>query len=221
MKSTVRGTFAGSAVARTISLTAGLMLASAAFGADSTKRVENEFEITPFYGTMGGGKFEDPVDSSDRDISGDSNWGIFLNLNADSPERQYELLYTQQSTEVEGETKFGMDIKYLHIGGLVNFTDVKHAIPYFGMTVGATQFSPDLSGLDDETKISFSAGGGVKIPITDHIGIRLDARAFVTLLDSKGDLFCASRDGEAACRIRASSDTLFQYTATLGVIAAF
>lgn len=221
MKSSVRRTFAGSALARAVSLAAGLMLASAAFGAETGKRVENNFEITPFFGTMGGGKFEDPLDSSDRDIASDNNWGIFLDMNADSPERQYELLYTQQSTEVEGETKLDMDIKYLHIGGLVNFTDVKHAIPYFGMTVGATQFSPDIGGLDSETKLSFSAGGGVKIPITDHVGIRLDARAFVTLLDSDGDLFCASVDGEAACRIRASSDTLLQYTATLGVIAAF
>jgi opacity protein-like surface antigen len=207
--------------ARAMALIAGLLSASTVFAAEPAKKAETSFEITPFYGQMGGGKFEDPQDSSDRDVASDSDWGVLLNLNAESPERQYELLYAQQSTEVEGAEPLDMDIKYLHIGGIVNFTDVKHAIPYFGMTVGATQFSPDLSGLDKETKISFSAGTGVKIPITDHIGIRFDARAFLTLLDTDGDLFCVSSNGEGACRIRASSDTLLQYHATLGIIAAF
>jgi opacity protein-like surface antigen len=221
MKSSVRCTSASSSMVRAASLMAGLLTASVAFSAESNKRVETNFEITPFYGQMGGGKFEDPADSSDRDVASDSNWGVFLDLNAEVPERQYELLYTQQSTEVEGATPLDMDIQYLHIGGIVNFTDVKHAVPYFGMTVGATRFSPDLSGLDEETKISFSAGGGVKIPITDHIGIRFDARAFVTLLDTDGDLFCVASNGDTTCRISASSDTLLQYHATLGIIAAF
>ena len=115
----------------------------------------------------------------------------------------------------------GVDIKYLHLGGIVNFTDVGYAVPYFGMTIGATQFSPDETGLDDETKLSFSAGGGVKVPITDHFGVRFDARAFVTLLDSDGSIFCASGEGGAGCAIKAKSDTFVQYTATLGFVASF
>jgi hypothetical protein len=208
-------------VLRAVTLTAGLLSAGAALAAEPNAPATTNFEITPFYGQMAGGKFEDPTDLSDRDVGSDSNLGVFFNLNAESPERQYELLYSQQSTEIEGAEPLDMDIKYLHIGGIVNFTDVKHVVPYFGMTVGATQFSPDLSGLDSETKISFSAGTGVKIPITRHVGIRIDARAFVTLLDTDGDLFCVSSNGTGTCRISASSDTLLQYTATIGVTAAF
>jgi hypothetical protein len=215
-----RASIAG-CVVRATALVASLSLGSVVLAAEPNKRVETNVEITPFYGKLSGGKFEDPTDASDRDIASDSSFGVFLNVNAESPERQYEFLYAQQSTEVEGAEPIDMDIKYLHIGGIVNFTDVKHAIPYFGMTVGAAQFSPDEAGLDDETKISFSAGGGVKIPITAHFGVRLDARAFVSLLDTDGNLFCASGGAETTCRIRASSDTLLQYSASLGVFAAF
>lgn len=187
----------------------------------SVRPHENTFEVTPFIGYMAGGKFEDPTDQSDRDVEADTNWGLFLNLNADGPERQYELLYTRQSTSVEGAVPIDLDVQYLQIGGIVNFTDVEHAIPYFGLTVGATQFSPDETGLDDETKLSFTVGGGVKVPITRHIGLRLDARAFVTVMDTDGDFFCDSGAAGATCRISARSDTFVQYALGLGVVAAF
>lgn len=182
---------------------------------------ENIFEVTPFIGYMGGGDFEDPADQTTRDVEADTDWGLFLNLNAGSRERQYELLYAKQGTTVEGAVPIDMDIQYLQIGGIVNFTDVERAIPYFGITVGATQFSPDDEGLDNKTKLSFTVGGGVKVPITDHIGVRLDARAFVTLLDSDADIFCVSGTAGGTCRISARSDTFVQYALGLGLVAAF
>ncbi|HEY5807177.1 MAG TPA: outer membrane beta-barrel protein [Povalibacter sp.] len=200
---------------------ASVLCSFSATAADAPEDV-NTFEITPFVGQMGGGTFEDAIDGSDRDVQNDTNVGLFFNINADNtPERQYEFIYTKQSTEIEGTVPIDMDIQYLHIGGIVNFTDARHAIPFFGMTVGATQFSPGASGLDDETKLSFSAGGGVKIPITHHFGIRFDARAFVSLLDSDGNIFCVSTAAGSGCAIKAKSDSFIQYTATLGFIAAF
>ena len=63
--------------------------------------------------------------------------------------------------------------------------------------------------------------GGVRIPITEHIGVRLDVRAFVTLLDSDSDIFCVSSAG-LTCRIQAKSATSFlQYSANLGVTVGF
>lgn len=198
------------------------LLAGAAHAADPGKGASSTIEITPFIGAMGGGKFEDPTDSSNRNLDGGSNWGLFFDVNAGSPERQYEMFYTQQGTTVKGAEPFDMDVQYLHIGGIVNFTDAGPVVPYFGMTVGATRFSPDASGLDDETKLSFSAGGGFKYLFTDHFGIRLDARAYVTLLDTDSDIFCVSTpETGAGCRIRAASDTFLQYSGSLGFVAAF
>ena len=88
------------------------------------------------------------------------------------------------------------------------------------MAVGGAQFSPDGPGLDDETKFAFTVGAGMRIPITDHIGVRFDARAFFTLFDTESSIFCVS-SGRATCRIRASGSTFFQYAAALGLTVEF
>jgi hypothetical protein len=200
----------------------GLALFAAATGA-SAQQSEPEYsnyEITPFYGYMAGGEFEDAVDGSDRDIDGDNNFGVILNAAVDEW-RHYELLYSSESTTVDGTVPMDLDVQYLQIGGTVSNPDAERVIPYFGMTVGAARFNPDGPGLNDETKLAFSVAGGFKVPITDHIGLRFDARAFISLLDTDGNIFCVSDSGGGACAIRAKSDTLLQYSAALGLIVGF
>jgi hypothetical protein len=214
----------GPAVASRVSglIAAGVFTVLAATSAQAAEpeRHGNEFEITPFVGHMFGGKFEDPLDQSDRDVDADTNFGFIANATAGDSSRHYELIYSRQSTQVDGVTPLDLDVQYLHIGGIVSNPDATRVIPYFGLTVGATQFSPGGSGFSDETKLSFSVGTGVRVPITDHIGVRFDARAFITLLESSGEIFCVSSAG-ATCRISAQSDTFVQYAAALGLIIGF
>jgi opacity protein-like surface antigen len=179
-----------------------------------------QFEITPFYGYMAGGEFESPVTNTDRDLDENNNFGVIFNAAVDEW-RHYELLYTSQSTEIDGALPIDLDVQYLQIGGTVSNPDAERVIPYFGITVGAARFSPDQSGLDDETKLAFTVGTGVKVPITEHIGVRFDARAFVALLETDGNIFCVSDNGVGTCAIRTKSDTLFQYHAALGLTVAF
>lgn len=178
----------------------------------------NAFEITPFVGFMAGGEFEDAA-GGDLDLDEDTSFGVIVNAAVDSW-RHYELLYSSQSTQVQGLTPIDLDVQYLQIGGIVSYPEGRRVIPYFGLTVGAARFTPDETGLDDETKIAFSAAGGFRVPITDHFGVRLDLRAFVTLLDTDGDIFCVSSSG-LTCNIRAKSDTFLQYSASLGVTVGF
>jgi hypothetical protein len=201
---------------------AGMALFAAATGA-SAQQAEPDyanFEITPFYGYMAGGEFEDPVDGSDRDLDEDNNFGVIFNAAVDEW-RHYELLYSSQSTQIGGTAPMDLDVQYLQLGGTVSSPDAERVIPYFGMTVGAARFSPDQSGLDDETKLAFSVAGGFKVPITDRIGVRFDARAFISLLDTDGNIFCVSDAGGGACAIRTKSDTFLQYSAALGLIVGF
>jgi opacity protein-like surface antigen len=199
----------------------GCLAGMSASAADERRHVNN-VEITPFIGYMGGGKFENPTDQSDRNLEDDTAFGLFVDIVADVPERHYELLYANQSSTVDGGVPIDMKVQYLHLGGTVSYTDTSaHVIPYFGGTIGAARFSPDASGLGDETKLSFSFGGGLKVPFTDHVGLRLDARAFISLLDSDSVLFCSSGSEGGACAISARSDTFVQYSAGLGIVAAF
>ena len=195
-----------------------LCLASPARAADPPQHT-NFWEFTPFAGFTAGGEFEDPANGSDRDLDEDSNFGLIVNAAVDDW-RHYELLYSTQSTSVDGATPIDMDVQYLQIGGIVSYPDATRVIPYFGLTVGAARFSPDAPGLDDETKLAASIAGGFRVPITEHFAVRLDLRAFVSVLDTDGDLFCVS-DGGATCNISAKSDTFLQYSAALGVTVGF
>ena len=157
---------------------AGIALAAAALPAAAQSQDYEDyalFEITPFYGYMAGGEFENPSTNTDRDLDENNNFGVIFNAAVDQW-RHYELLYSTQSTEIDGTLPIDLDVQYLQIGGTIANPDAEHVIPYFGITVGAARFSPDQSGLDDETKFAFTVGTGLKIPITPHIGVRLDAQ---------------------------------------------
>lgn len=209
-----------SSVAASVILSTGLLLGTTA-AAQTAPVDDTRYEITAAVGLLAGGEFEDPTNGSDRDVENDTDFKLFFNANAGGRDRQYEVFYARQATTVEGTVPLDMDIQYLHFGGIVNFIDVGRVVPFFGITVGATHFSPDASGLDDETKFSTSVGTGLKYKFTKNVGLRLDVRAFVTLLDTDGSLFCVSGPAGAGCAIAAAGDTFVQYGAGLGLIAAF
>ena len=185
------------------------------------KREYNDWEFTPFVGYMAGGEFEDPTDGSDRNLDAATSYGLFVNAATDWW-RHYEMLYARQSTKVDGFEKFDMDVEYLQFGGTVAYPDAEatHVIPYIGMTVGAARFSPDQAGLDDETKPAVTLGAGVRVPLTERFSLRLDLRAFATILSSDSDIFCVSSGG-ATCRIKVKSDVFLQYAANLGFTVGF
>ena len=197
-----------------------LLALGATASAQGTPDGYKNWEITPFIGYMAGGEFEDPVSNTDRDLDEDNDFGVIFNAAVDQW-RHYELIYAQQGTQIGGASPLDLDVQYLQIGGTVSGPDAERVIPYFGITVGAARFSPDQSGLDDETKFAFTVGTGVKVPITEHLGVRFDARAFVSLLDTDGNIFCVSDNGVGACAIRTKSDTFLQYHAALGLTFAF
>lgn len=186
----------------------------ASLGAD-----EPRFQVAPFAGYATGGEFETDA-GVERDADETGGWGLALSLKEQAP-NYYELLYASFDTEVEGDTPLDMDIDYLQIGGTAGWPDAKRVIPYLGLTIGAARFSPDVNGLDSATKFAFSIGAGVRVPITEHIGIRGEWRSYVTVLGSDSDLFCASAGGAATCALRSHSDTFLQHTAQLGVIIGF
>jgi opacity protein-like surface antigen len=211
----VRRILSGSAAAA-----AAACLSLPAQAADESKQY-NHFEFTPFVGYLAGGEFEDPTDGSDRDLDAGTDYGLFADAAADWW-RHYEMIYVRQSSKVDGAVPFDLDVEYLQFGGTVSYPDTEytHVIPYIGMTVGAARFTPDGPGLNDETKFAFTLGGGLRIPINDRFGVRLDLRAFGTVLSSDSEFFCVSSSG-LTCRVQTKGDFLLQYSANLGVTIGF
>ena len=152
----VPGPASAGCVARVIG--AAVLAAATPALADDAAVKYNAFEITPFVGYMFGGEFEDPVDGAELDLDSATNFGVIFNYSVESW-RQYEILYSMQSTQLDGATPVDMDVQYLQIGGTVSYEEATRVIPYFGMTVGAAHFRPDGPDLDDETKLSFTDHG--------------------------------------------------------------
>jgi len=80
-----------------------------------------------------------------------------------------------------------------------------------------TRMSPQGVDLDSETKFSLSLGGGVKMLITDHFGLRLEGRWLGTFFDGSGQAFCTS----GQCLIKIEGDVFSQFVANAGVVIAF
>ena len=67
---------------------------------------------------------------------------------------------------------------------------------------------------DSEARFSFNLGGGVKIPLTEHVGLRFEGRALGTLFNGSGSVFC----GGDSCAISVKGDLFWQFTAFTGVV---
>ena len=133
--------------------------------------------------------------------------------------RHLQLFYGQQTTTLEpggGFPNFDFDVRYLHLGGTYFFDGPIGRGPYAVGGLGATHFSPKLSGLDSETRASFNVGLGYLWPLGSAIAVRAEARAFMTFLSGSSALFCSG-----GCTFVLGGDAFVQGQAMLGLTARF
>ena len=223
----------------TVSMTMGL--ASLAYAQDDLPR--SLFETTFFGGYRFGGSFEQEIthpttgESSQRnaDLDNASSYGIALNWQQE-PNAYYELSYSKSDTTLQAlqwvtpsgtptpppqlePLAIDMTVEYLLIGGYVTFAEPDdRAVPYFLLTVGAARYIPDTIEFDEMTKFAMAIGGGVKFPITKHIGIRLDGRVYATFFENSSQVFCKL---PGSCAISLQGETVLQPEASLGVTFGF
>ncbi|HSG06000.1 MAG TPA: outer membrane beta-barrel protein [Nitrospiria bacterium] len=177
-------------------------------------------ELTPFAGFRLGGNFQDNTTGLDLDVDEGESFGLILDVQS-THETQYELFYSFQKTELQGDGLFGgdplfdLDIHYLHIGGTYLLPG-ERVRPFVGGGLGITYFSPDGPGLDSEVYFSLSLGVGAKIPISKRLGVRLEGRGFLTILPEHTDIFCVSSGG-AACDVRVQGDVFGQVLFLAGI----
>jgi hypothetical protein len=183
------------------------------------------FEISPYAAYRIGGSF-DEKDGSGRVELNDSNAeGILFNIAA-NPNGQYEFMYARQRTDADTSEFFAddptidLDVEYFQIGGTYLF-DGDNTRPFIALTLGVTQFDPELPGSSSESFFSASFGGGVQLNAGKRLGVRLEARAFTTFVDDDSNIFCSSIDGAGACLIQVDARTLTQWEARAGLVFRF
>ena len=204
---------------RTPAIVFCLALAAPAVRADELPLFQAAFHG----GYRTGGSLEDAETGDSRDFEDGEAFAVSLELRyGQGDDRFYQLWYSRQDSEVEdGIETHGADIEYLHIGGTLPFGGYEHVQPYFAAGLGATRFSTSASGADDSTNFSGSAAFGLEIPLAKHAAIRLEARGYLTAVDTDSAFFCRSDNGEGVCRIVASGSAILQAEALIGILVRF
>ena len=184
-----------------------------------------KFELTPFGAYRFGGTFnvEDSSDSYDLEDSG--SFGLILNF-PHKANTKWEVFYSKQATEAEfsgatpNDPVIDIDLQVLQLGGTYQFEGDK-VIPYLAVTIGGTHARVRSTGTGSDTFFSGSIGLGVLISPSSRVGLRLEARAYGTLMNSSTDLFCETGPDINACTIRVQGDLLTQIETFAGVVFRF
>jgi hypothetical protein len=205
-------------VTRSLLLSAGVAAASP-LAANELPRVQ----VAVHGGYRGGGGLEDAASGEERDLEDAGSVALALELRfREGDDRYYQLWYSRQGSSVDdGTASRDVDVEYLHLGGTIPIGEQGRVRPYFAAGLGATRFSASGAGARDRTRLSGSLGVGLAVPLGAHAALRLEARGYLTAMDTDSAIFCRSDDGSAFCRITASGSTLFQAEALAGIALRF
>jgi hypothetical protein len=193
-------------------------LSSAALAADD----DLDVEITPFGSYRFGGTFDFADSEESYELADSPGFGFILDLR-DSANTQWELLYSNQSTEAELNSanalqqQVDLDLHVLQVGGTYqgNYGAVR---PYVALTVGGTRISSET---ESDTFFSGSIGIGLQVNPDARLGLRLEARAYGTLTSSSTDLFCSTGPDENICAVRVDGELLGQFETFAGIVFRF
>ena len=182
----------------------------------------DDIEVTPILGYTFGGGLENSISGNDLDMAEGESFGVILGLRDKSRTgAMYEFLYSRQSTSLKGDgtafsddPRFDIDINYFHLGGIYG-KEGEALNPYVSGGLGVTHMSPERG--DSETRFSFSLGGGLMIPLSARVGLRLEGRGFGTFFNDRSSIFCVNN----SCVVRIRGDLMWQFTAFTGVVFNF
>ncbi len=201
----------------------GLVIAQAAHAdeprAESVLRPQ--FEVTPFVGYRLGGDFDLQDSQGHANLDDHDSFALALDLARDESS-QYELFYSRQATQLEPDSPLGglgLNVEYLHLGGTLTVDDELFLKPYVSGGLGLTRFTPDSGS--DNTHFSFSLGAGLRVPVTERFGLRLEARGYLTLVNTDSSVFCSSSSAGGVCAIRTNGSSFFQYELLAGAAFSF
>ncbi len=182
-------------------------------------------EITPFVSYRFGGTFDVEGSTASYEVEDSEAVGLLLNLRH-SGNTQWEVLYSlQQSTaRLRGSAltapAVDTDIHVLQFGGTYQGDGDKFR-PYIAMTIGGTYIKTVATGSQSDSFFSGSIGVGLNMTPNSRLGIRLEARAYGTLMNSSTSLFCQTGPDDNVCAVRIDGNLLSQFEALAGVVFRF
>lgn len=208
-----------------------LALALAVIGSLGTTAVQaadndRTFELTPFGAYRFGGTFDVVDTDTSYKLDDSPSYGVIFNIRQQQ-NTQWEILYSSQQTDAvfDGATVnsavVDVDMQTLQGGGTYQGSG-ERVIPYVAVTIGGTQIKTSANGASrDDTFWSGSIGLGLQIRPADRIGLRLEVRAYGTLMDSDSDIFCQTGPNQNVCAVRVDGTLLSQVETLAGIVFRF
>ena len=197
-----------------------LVLALAAAAPPAAAQPQAEKVVTLFAGYRFGGELED-VATKERWKSDEGGmFALALELGIDR-KTQYQLYVSRRNGSLRAGSflapvsGIGLDITYAHVGGTSFVEDVTQGA-YLTGGLGLTHFSPREPGFGPETRFSLSVGGGYLLPLSRRVALRLEGRAFATLVNSGTSFLCSG-----GCVVQIQGDTFTQGEVLAGLAARF
>ncbi|UCB55048.1 MAG: outer membrane beta-barrel protein [Thiotrichales bacterium] len=182
-----------------------------------TPAIAQNYEITPFIGWRTSSSLEEVTTGATIDIKETDSFGIILSMIADK-DTHYDFLFSRQNTQLQSTTSSNTEslrIDYYHFGGTV-FYDYDRVHPFVAGGLGATHISPSNDAFSSTTKFSLSIAGGLKFPISQNVGLRLEARGYGTVVSSGSTILCSG-----GCVAKFTGSLFMQFEAFAGLSIAF
>jgi hypothetical protein len=179
-------------------------------------------EISPFGGYRVGGSIAEVNGGTVDDDDGGPSAGVIVDVDFGSTTAGLKLegVFSRERTNLEVRygafdptTQVRVEVDQLLIGGVQDF-DYGRVRPFLSGLLGITRYG--VAG-DNEVRFTVGVGAGAKFFATRNLGLRLDARGYMTIVDLGGAGVC----GGFGCAIAFNVSPVFQGDFTAGVIVAF
>jgi hypothetical protein len=201
-------------------------LAQAQYGRTKSSygRSDHKFEITPF----GGFSWTNSYDiyyghtSGSLDLNDGPIYGVIIDINMIKPGAQLELSYSWQEEKLTYDQGslfgkrdlFDMSVEYFQIGGVYGIQQ-GDVLPFSSLTLGATRWNPqNIPGVDDVWKFSVILSLGAKVYMNERMGLRLQFRLPMTMIESGAGMFC----GPGGCYTAVSATGVLQAEVSAGLM---
>ena len=142
----------------------------------SSHSTGSRVEFSPFVGYQLNGKIK--FIEGDFNMDNAMSYGGILSVEV-VPQVWGEFTYSRTDTEANFRRfisndvyEYDMAINYFQIGGVKELGD-NTVVPYGTFSGGVAWFQMKDNGVDDEVVFSIGLGGGIKVRLTDRIGLRL------------------------------------------------
>jgi hypothetical protein len=176
-------------------------------------------EIAPFGGYRLGWGVSNVVGAPVVDDDGGVSFGVVANIQIGRPADgfSFEALFSREQARVKIQPTFfsppvtaSIEVDHMLIGVQ---QELDNSRAFISALAGLTRYE---AGGDMEIRFTVGLGAGGKFFATRHLGLRLEARGYMTIIDLGGRGVCSG-----GCVFVFNANPVFQVDLTAGVIVAF